>query len=144
MIKLLIVDDEIHIRTGIRDSTDWERMDIRVCGLADCVPAALDLITLQAPDIVIMDICMPQTSGIELLEIVNDKYPNIRVILISGYREFENARAAVNLNAFAFIAKPIDMDELRAALCRAGAAGYAEKGGDDRGQGEGKSFTSAG
>lgn len=119
MVKLLIVDDEMQIRTGIRDSMDWERLEIQVCGLASCVPDALDILALQAPDIIIMDICMPQISGLELLEIIRDQYPNIRVILISGYREFENARAAVNLNAFAFIAKPIDIEELYAALCRA-------------------------
>ncbi|MFR3484096.1 MAG: response regulator [Clostridia bacterium] len=119
MVKLLIVDDEIQIRTGIRDSINWKELEIQVCGLAGCVSDALDMIELQAPDIIIIDICMPQISGLELLEITHDQYPNIRVILISGYREFENARAAVNLNAFAFIAKPIDIEELCAVLCRA-------------------------
>ena len=119
MVKLLIVDDEIQIRTGIRDSINWKELEIQVCGLAGCVSDALDMIELQAPDIIIIDICMPQISGLELLEITHDQYPNIRVILISGSREFENARAAVNLNAFAFIAKPIDIEELCAVLCRA-------------------------
>lgn len=86
MVKLLIVDDEIQIRTGIRDSINWKELGIQVCGLAGCVSDALDMIELQAPDIIIIDICMPQISGLELLEITHDQYPNIRVILISGYR----------------------------------------------------------
>ena len=112
MINLLIVDDEVNIVTGIRDNIPWNEYGIRVCGIAGNGAQALDLLMTTSPDIIIMDICMPQISGIELLEIINEKYPNIRTILISGFREFEYARQAVNLNAFAYISKPIDDKEL--------------------------------
>lgn len=119
MINLLIVDDEINIVTGIRDNIDWEKYGIRVCGIAENGIQALDLLISTSPDIIIMDIYMPHINGIELLEIINNKYPNIKSILISGFREFEYARQAVNLNAFAFILKPIDDQELLAAVLKA-------------------------
>ncbi len=112
MISLLIVDDEISIRSGIKENIDWESYGIWVCGLAENATVALDILASNPPDIIIMDINMPHISGLELLEIIRDKYPNIYVILISGYRDFDNAQKAVNLNAFAFISKPIDLNLL--------------------------------
>jgi len=85
MINLLIVDDEVNIVTGIRDNIPWNEYGIRVCGIAGNGAQALDLLMTTSPDIIIMDICMPQISGIELLEIINEKYPNITGAFLDDY-----------------------------------------------------------
>ncbi len=112
MIDIIIVDDENTIREGIAKSINWEKHDINVCGLAREGSEALDLIELFMPSIVITDISMKDMDGLELLQIINQIYPNIKVILISGYKDFEYAREAVTHNAFAYLTKPIDEEKL--------------------------------
>lgn len=112
MIDIIIVDDENIIREGISNSIDWEKHDINVCGLAKDGSEALDLIELFMPSIIISDISMKDMDGLELLQIINQIYPNIKVILISGYKDFEYAREAVAHNAFAYLTKPIDDEQL--------------------------------
>jgi len=112
MIDILIVDDENRIREGISKSIDWKSHGVNVCGSASDGSEALDLIEVFMPNIVITDISMKDMDGLELLEIINQMYPNIKVILISGYKNFEYARKAVAFNAFAYITKPIDEQSL--------------------------------
>jgi len=112
MIDILIVDDENKIREGISNSINWSSYGINICGSASDGSEALDLIESFMPNIVISDISMKDMDGLELLEITNQMYPNIKVILISGYKDFEYARRAVAFNAFAYITKPIDQNKL--------------------------------
>ncbi len=112
MIDIIIVDDEKAIREGIAASIPWQQHDINVCGIASGVSEALDLIEKYMPNIVITDVSMPEISGLDLLEIVNRTYPNIKVILISGYRDFEYARRAVTNNAFCYLTKPLVAETL--------------------------------
>ncbi len=112
MIDIIIVDDENTIREGIANSINWKEFDINICGLARDGSEALDLIEMFMPSIVITDISMKDMDGLELLQIVNQIYPNIKVILISGYKDFEYAQEAVTHNAFAYLTKPIDEEKL--------------------------------
>jgi len=112
LIKLLIVDDEKHIREGIKNGIDWEKHGISICGCVGSAMEALSLIEQHMPAIVITDIRMPDMDGLELLEVINKKYSNIKVILISGYKEFSYAQTAISLNAFCYILKPIDSEQL--------------------------------
>jgi len=108
MIDMLIVDDEKIIREGISKSINWKELGVNICGLAKNGSEALDLIEIFMPSLVITDISMRDMDGLELLEIINQVYPNIKVILISGYKDFEYAQKAVAFNAFSYITKPID------------------------------------
>ncbi len=108
MIDILIVDDEKKIREGISHNIDWAAFDINVCGTASSGLEALDMIDMFMPGIVITDISMSDMDGLELLEIINQTYPTVKVILISGYKEFEYAQKAVALNAFSYLTKPIN------------------------------------
>mgnify|MGYP001172386641 CR=1 FL=1 len=112
MIDIIIVDDEKSIREGIAVSIPWKKYDINICGVASGVSEALDLIEKYMPNIVISDISMPEMNGLDLLEIVNRTYPNIKVILISGYRDFEYAQRAVTNNAFCYLTKPLVAETL--------------------------------
>lgn len=119
MINILIVDDEISIREGMKNNIPWKDYDVNICDMAENAVQALDIIAVSIPDIIIMDINMPEMNGLELLEIINDRYPNVKVILISGYRDFEYAQKAVNLNAFSLISKPINIEQLISTVLKA-------------------------
>ncbi|NSW90700.1 MAG: response regulator [Firmicutes bacterium] len=112
MINMLVVDDEYHIREGIKNGINWEEVGVNICGIAGSGYEALDMIEKYTPNIVITDIRMSDMDGLELLDVINKKYSNIKVILISGYKDFHYAQTAVSLNAFCYILKPIDHNEL--------------------------------
>lgn len=121
MLNVLVVDDEQAIREGIQSSISWEKYDIRICGAADSAFEALNLIDSIYPEIVILDIRMNDMDGLELLEIINNKYPTIKVILISAYDDFHYAQRAIELKAFSYLLKPIDADKLLAKVLEAKA-----------------------
>ncbi len=119
MIDVLIVDDEKTIREGMRRNIDWAGHGINICGTASSGVEALDMINSFMPGIVVTDISMSDMDGLELLEIINQTYPTIKVILISGYKEFEYARKAVALNAYSYLTKPIDSKALLEKVLKA-------------------------
>lgn len=112
MVDVLIVDDEERTRAGLAHSIDWASHGLRVSGTAAGAYEALERIEHSVPAILVLDIKMPHMDGLELLHIVKARYPSVRVILISGYDDFEFARRAVHDNAFCYILKPIDENEL--------------------------------
>lgn len=119
MIKLMIVDDEPFVRNALCRGIDWKSYGYTV--VADCKNGreALEKIDLVHPDIVITDVRMPVMNGVELASELYRLYPEILVIMISGYEEFEYAKAAVDYGAFAYVLKPLDTEELLAVLQRA-------------------------
>lgn len=121
MLNMLIVDDEQKIREGIRNSIDWKKYQINICGVASCSSEAFNIIDQYNPQIVILDIKMSESEmdGLELLEIINEKYQTIKVILISAYDDFEYAQKAIELKAFYYLLKPINSDKLLSKVLEA-------------------------
>ena len=105
MIKVLIVDDEILIRVGIKSCINWESNGYEIIGLAADGNQALEIIKSQMPDIVLTDIKMPNLDGLELIEEIKKQYPNIRIIVLSCYNEFDFIRTAMKLGADDYILK---------------------------------------
>jgi two-component system response regulator YesN len=118
MYNVLIVDDEPWIANGIKKLVDWESLGFTVVGEAFDGIAALEFIENNKPDVVISDIRMPGLDGIELLEQINLKKLDIKVILVSGYAEFDLAQKAVRFGAFDYLLKQIDKNKLFVALTR--------------------------
>jgi two-component system response regulator YesN len=116
MYNVLIVDDEPWIANGIKKLVDWESLGFTVVGEAFDGIAALEFIEKNKPDVVISDIRMPGLDGIELLEQINLKKLDIKVILVSGYAEFELAQKAIRFGAFDYLLKQIDKNKLFVAL----------------------------
>lgn len=112
MIKVLIVDDEKIIREGIKKAVDWKKYGMEVIALAGSGIDALNIMDQRCPDIVLLDIVLNDINGLEILQILRSKYPNVYVILISGHDEFDYARRAIELNAFAYLLKPLNVSEL--------------------------------
>lgn len=90
------------------------------------VPTAIDIIETHHPDIVLSDIRMPVKNGLDLAQYVKETYPEILVILITGYSEFKYAQAAIRYNVFDYILKPIDAEStlscIRHAIAKLEAA----------------------
>lgn len=106
LIRILIVDDEPKVRRGLVNKLNWEDIGCTIIGEADNGIEAKRIIDAQKPDIVITDIKMPGMDGLELSHYVNENYPFIKVILLTGYDEFSFAQSAINSNAFSYLVKP--------------------------------------
>lgn len=112
MYKLLIVDDEARIRSGLRSLIEWEIYGIEIAGEAeDGMKAYLSVKSLE-PDIVLVDISMPNMNGLEMIELCShlDKPP--KFIILSGYDHFEYVQKAIQLGAVNYLLKPVNQDEL--------------------------------
>ena len=110
--KVLIVDDEYLERTLIKLSVDWVTHDFEIIGEADSGESALRLIEKNPPDILITDICMPFMDGLKLCKAVREKYDHIKIIIITGHRDFEYAKTAINIGVTDFLLKPINSEEV--------------------------------
>lgn len=110
--KVLIVDDEYLERALIKLSVDWVTHDFEIIGEADSGKAALKLIEENIPDILITDIYMPFMDGLQLCKAVREKYEHIKIIIITGHRDFEYAKTAINIGVTEFLLKPINSDEV--------------------------------
>jgi len=116
MYKLLIVDDEERVRKGIIKTIEWEKFGFQIVGEAENGKEALEIVEKVVPDVVITDIKMPFMDGLELSELIKEKYPHTKIIILTGFDEFEYAQKSVKLDVLEYILKPISADELSKLL----------------------------
>lgn len=114
--KVLIVDDEYFVGKLIEKLIKWEDMSLECVGILDNGQDAVDFIKDNAPDIVITDIKMPGISGLDLIKETRSVSNKLQYIIISGYREFEYARAAMKYGIDHYVLKPINEEDLNEAL----------------------------
>lgn len=118
MIKMLIVDDEEIIREGICLAGDWAEHDIEVIGSVENGVKAIEIIETNKPDIILTDVVMPEMDGIELSRMVYEKFPGIRIILLSGYNDFQYARSALEFKVCNYLLKPAKLEVLQAEVLK--------------------------
>lgn len=112
MYKMLIVDDDEIIRMSLREAIDWESRGIVIVGEAIDGKHGLEIASTTLPDIIISDVMMPNMDGITMAsELYRNKYNGI-VIILSSFSDFEYARKSIDFGVFAYLLKPIYMDEL--------------------------------
>jgi two-component system response regulator YesN len=111
MVKVVLVEDEYVVREGIK-KIDWESHGYEFCGEASDGEMALPIIREYEPDIVITDIKMPFMDGLELAGRIRKGYPNIQIVILSGYEEFSYAKEAISLGVAKYLTKPIGANEL--------------------------------
>ncbi|PZD95265.1 two-component system response regulator [Paenibacillus sambharensis] len=111
-LKVLIVDDEHLIRNLLRMRIDWDKQGMTIAGEASNAREALEMVDELRPDIMFTDIHMPSISGIELSRMVLDKYPDIKIVIVTGHDEFEYAHESIKIGITDFILKPIRASEL--------------------------------
>ncbi len=109
MIKVLIVEDDKLVRKSFISSFQWEQFDMEIVGDAKNGEKALQFIEAHQVDLIITDLAMPIMSGIELIRIVKEKYPEIFIVVLSLHQDFEYIQEAMRLGAIDYIAK-IELD----------------------------------
>ncbi|WP_379319440.1 response regulator [Paenibacillus puldeungensis] len=104
--KVLIVDDEMLVRQGIKHLFNWEKEGFTMIGEASNGQEALDLIPILKPHILLLDIVMPVMDGEELAGLVKSRYPDIEIVVLSSFSEFEYVRSSFQNGAADYILKP--------------------------------------
>lgn len=116
MLKVFLVEDESVVREALRDNIPWQQYGYRFVGEAGDGEMALPLIRKTVPDVLITDIKMPFMDGLALSHIVKSEYPGMKIIIISGYDDFEYARQAISEGVDEYLLKPITRRSLQKAL----------------------------
>jgi DNA-binding NarL/FixJ family response regulator len=113
--SVLIADDHSVVREGVRRLLEAE-IDIQVCGEASDGREVLEQVELHHPEVVVMDITMPRLGGLETLERLRAKHPNLRVILLSVHSDPPFVQSAIALGADAYVLKNGRASEIVIAL----------------------------
>ncbi|OJV65174.1 MAG: hypothetical protein BGO41_01020 [Clostridiales bacterium 38-18] len=114
--RAVIIDDEAWTREVIKSLGRWEALDIEIVGEASDGDFGIELIRQLKPEIVITDINMPKKSGLELIRSIRATGSTAKVIIISGYDDFEYIHTALKLGVSDYLLKPIKPDELNKQL----------------------------
>ncbi len=111
MYRLLIVDDEEDIRSGMSKGIPWSEWGFTVVGVAENGEEAVFLTEKEKPDVVLSDIRMPKMDGIELMQYLHDNLPEIKIVILSGYNDLEYLNMAIKNQVTEYMLKPTDIDE---------------------------------
>lgn len=116
IFQLLVVDDEATMRKGIANFMNWETIDCTVTATACDGLEAIEILKKEPIDIIITDIKMPLADGLEVARYVHENRLDIKVILLTGYADFEYAQTAIRYNVSSFILKPANKKALFEAV----------------------------
>lgn len=116
MLKVMLIDDEQNILTGLCYLIDWNAQGFEICGTFQSPVQALEQATKLCPDLIITDIEMPGTSGLDLIATLRETLPKSLFVILSAYEEFRYAKRAVELGAFRYLLKPLAAEELTGLL----------------------------
>ncbi len=112
LFKVFICEDESIVREGLRDMIPWEKYGFEFVGDAPDGEMALPMIRKLKPDVLITDITMPFMDGLSLSKTVTKELPDIKIIVISGYSDFEYARKAIEIGVEQYLLKPITKTDM--------------------------------
>jgi CheY-like chemotaxis protein len=118
-MNMLIVDDEPTIREACGEVAQLTGMNATMVAIAE---KAIEILENAAVDIVLTDLMLPHTTGLELLKRVHETHPNLPVIVLTRYRTIDSPVAATRMGAIDYVTKPFRIEELRARLERASGA----------------------
>ena len=116
MYKVVLVDDEPIIVEGLARSVPWQQWDCEVVATANDGLEGKAMIETYAPDIIFMDICMPELDGLSMIAAIKSQYPDMQICILTGFRDFEYARDAIRLGVTRFLLKPSNMEEIEEAI----------------------------
>ncbi len=116
LYKVLFVDDEGLTREEVSKNVPWKSLGYELIGSCQNGKEALEVIGSHPIDLVLTDICMPYMDGMDLSKALHEKYPKTKIIILSGYDEFEYAKRALKYNVEEYILKPVTALELGETL----------------------------
>ncbi|MDO4966605.1 MAG: response regulator [Lachnospiraceae bacterium] len=117
--RVILIDDEMLIRKLVRMKLDVDGLNLEIVGEYSNGQEALEGVKEINPDIVISDICMPEEDGISFGEKCIKAFPNTKVIILTGFDDFDYVRRSLKVGVFDYLMKPVQADELNAAVARA-------------------------
>lgn len=118
MYRVMIIDDETSARKLLYSSINWEGLSLEFAGEAASGIEAINVIDELRPDIVFVDIFMPFMNGIEFTKVVTQRYPDLIIIVLTGFDDFEYARQCVCLPVVEYMLKPIVRKDVNDVLIR--------------------------
>jgi two-component system response regulator YesN len=121
-MRLLIVEDEHYVRERLADGIDWPGHQIELAAAVGSSREALTILQKDHIDIVLTDIQMPEMSGLELAKWLKEGYPSIKVIILTGYDDFEYARESIEYGVFQYLVKPAENEVIVSTVLDAKAA----------------------
>ncbi len=116
MYKVMIIDDEPIIVKGLCNSVSWEKYGCEVIATAGNGIDGRRLIMEKRPDMIFLDICMPEMDGLTMVAALKSEYRDLQITVLTGFRDFEYAKTALNLGVSRFLLKPSNMDEIEEAI----------------------------
>lgn len=122
-MKVLIVDDEAHVIRAVKLLVPWQELGITEIHEALTPQEAIRIMEAEQPEILITDIVMQDLSGIDLMKYITGTMQHIKVIVISGYNNFDYVRSSLQHGGVDYLLKPLDQDQLIAAVKKRSSPG---------------------
>lgn len=116
MYKVMLIDDEPIIVEGLSRSLDWGKWNCKVVATAHNGIEGKATIEKEKPNILFLDICMPEMNGLQMIAAIKSEYADMEVCILTGFRDFEYAQQAIRLGVTRFLLKPSNMNELEEAV----------------------------
>jgi len=118
MWRVVIIDDDERVLNGLKKVIPWRNLSCKCVGVAKNGKAGLDIIRREIPDIIITDIYMPQKNGLDMIKQLREEGYDGKVVILSGYSDFEYARTAMRLNINDYLSKPSSRDTIEKVLIK--------------------------
>ena len=119
MYRIYIADDEPKIRQRLSNLIPWNELDCNIVGTGKDGKETLQFIQTNSVDICLVDICMPQLSGLQLIQALRKENSQLLFIVVSGYDEFDYAQKSIALNVFDYLLKPVSAKKLKGVIEKA-------------------------
>ena len=116
MLKVMLIDDEPWVLIHLERLVDWETLGFKLCGSLQSCATALEEMQKEPPDILFLDISMPETSGLDFLRKLHSTGLFPHTVVLTGFAEFEYAQDALRLGVVDYLLKPLSEAKLRALL----------------------------
>jgi len=118
-MKILLVDDEPHVTRAIQQLVNWDELSIDTVLTASSGHDALEQMELYVPEILMTDVVMPDMTGLDLIKTVHANYPHTKILMISGYSDFEYIHTAMLHGGMDYLLKPLTPGALTSAIRKA-------------------------
>ena len=112
MLKIFLAEDEVIVRETIKRMIPWEELGFELVGEAADGEMALPLLIRQKPDLLITDIKMPFMDGLTLAKLAKKELPELKIVILSGYDDFNYAKQAISIGVEEYLLKPITKNAL--------------------------------
>ncbi|MFV0436331.1 MAG: response regulator [Desulfopila sp.] len=108
-IDILIADDEVEFASTLAMRLELRKFQVRTVNSGGDALAAIEV---SVPDILLLDLKMPDLDGLEVLAMLREKYPSLKVIILTGHGSFQSGREGMELGAYDYVMKPVDLSRL--------------------------------